>query len=336
MDLLIVTGMSGSGKSSVMDVMEDIGYYCIDNIPPKLIPQFVDLCRKSDSAIDRIAVAVDIRTGDMFAEIFRAWQSLKTEPDVTVRVLFIEADDEVIVKRYKETRRKHPLDEKFNGNLHEAIQYERNQLSQLREVAERDRLVAERRVMASRMEAMEAYRANADSLHKLRHEVKNQYAYIRMLLERGDYQKALEGDDTHRGLLSVIDNYGSTKAGNLAKYYAGIANLQLGNYDEAGRWLAKYKGKDTFTKPIALMAQADALVEQGNTEAAAKKYVEAAQAGDNAITAPSALFKAGMAYLMLNNNAKALECLKQIKSKYPESTEAQSPDTDKLIAIAEN
>ena len=136
MDLLIVTGMSGSGKSSVMDVMEDIGYYCIDNIPPKLIPQFVDLCRKSDSAIDRIAVAVDIRTGDMFAEIFRAWQSLKTEPDVTVRVLFIEADDEVIVKRYKETRRKHPLDEKINGNLHEAIQYERNQLSQLREVAD--------------------------------------------------------------------------------------------------------------------------------------------------------------------------------------------------------
>ncbi len=136
MDLLIVTGMSGSGKSSVMDVMEDIGYYCIDNIPPKLIPQFVDLCRKSDSAIDRIAVAVDIRTGDMFAEIFRAWQELKTEPDVTVRVLFIEADDEVLVKRYKETRRKHPLDEKFNGNLHEAIQYERNQLSQLREVAD--------------------------------------------------------------------------------------------------------------------------------------------------------------------------------------------------------
>lgn len=128
--------MSGSGKSSVMDVMEDIGYYCIDNIPPKLIPQFVDLCRKSDSAIDRIAVAVDIRTGDMFAEIFRAWQELKTEPDVTVRVLFIEADDEVLVKRYKETRRKHPLDEKFNGNLHEAIQYERNQLSQLREVAD--------------------------------------------------------------------------------------------------------------------------------------------------------------------------------------------------------
>ena len=136
MDLLIVTGMSGSGKSSVMDVMEDIGFYCIDNIPPKLIKQFVALCRKSDSGIDRIAVAVDIRTGDMFAEIFRAWQELKSEADVRVRVLFIEADDEVLIKRYKETRRKHPLDEKFNGNLHEAIQYERNQLSQLREVAD--------------------------------------------------------------------------------------------------------------------------------------------------------------------------------------------------------
>jgi len=136
MNLLIVTGMSGSGKSSVMDVMEDIGYYCIDNIPPKLIPQFVDLCRKSDTGMEKVAVAVDIRTGDMFAEIFRAWQTLKSEADVDLKVLFIEADDEVLIKRYKETRRKHPLDEKFNGNLHEAIQYEREQLSTLREIAD--------------------------------------------------------------------------------------------------------------------------------------------------------------------------------------------------------
>lgn len=136
MQLLIVTGMSGSGKSSVMDVMEDIGYYCIDNIPPKLIGRFVDLCRKSETNINRIAVAVDIRTGDMFAEIFRSWQALKSESDVEVKVLFIEASDEVLIKRYKETRRKHPLDEKFNGNLHEAIQYEWNQLSQLREIAD--------------------------------------------------------------------------------------------------------------------------------------------------------------------------------------------------------
>lgn len=136
MKLLIVTGMSGSGKSSVMDVMEDIGFYCIDNIPPKLIPQFVDLCHKSEMALDRIAVAVDIRSGDMFTEIFRARQTLKNENSVDVKVLFIEAEDEALIKRYKETRRKHPLDEKFNGNMHDAIRYERKQLTQLREICD--------------------------------------------------------------------------------------------------------------------------------------------------------------------------------------------------------
>ena len=79
MQLLIVTGMSGSGKSSVMDVMEDIGFYCIDNIPPKLITQFVDLCRQSETDINKIAVAVDIRTGDMFAEIFQSLMPILPE-----------------------------------------------------------------------------------------------------------------------------------------------------------------------------------------------------------------------------------------------------------------
>lgn len=136
MQLLIVTGMSGAGKSSVMDVMEDIGYYCIDNIPPKLISKFVDLCRQSESEISKVAVAVDIRTGDMFTEIFRSWQELKNAPDVEVKVLFIDAAHEVLIKRYKETRRKHPLQEKFNGNILEAIEYEASQLSQLREIAD--------------------------------------------------------------------------------------------------------------------------------------------------------------------------------------------------------
>lgn len=136
MQLLIVTGMSGSGKSCVMDVMEDIGYYCIDNIPPKLIQKFVELCRQSETELNKIAVAVDIRSGDMFTEILHSWQKLKEEKDVEVKVLFIEARDEVLIKRYKETRRKHPLDEKFNGNMHEAIKYEWTQLAQLREIAD--------------------------------------------------------------------------------------------------------------------------------------------------------------------------------------------------------
>ncbi|MBQ9808183.1 MAG: RNase adapter RapZ [Ruminococcus sp.] len=136
MQLLIVTGMSGAGKSSVMDVMEDIGYYCIDNIPPKLISKFVDLCRQSESEISKVAVAVDIRTGDMFTEIFHSWQELRDEKDVDVKVLFVDASHEVLVKRYKETRRKHPLQEKFSGNILEAIEYEAGQLAQLREIAD--------------------------------------------------------------------------------------------------------------------------------------------------------------------------------------------------------
>lgn len=147
-------------------------------------------------------------------------------------------------------------------------------------------------------------------------------------------QKSLSGEGKAHGFLAVIDEYGSTKAGNLAKYYAGIANLRLGNYDEASKWLGKYSGKDTFTKPIAIMAQGDAEMEKGNTEAAVKQYLSAAKADDNAITAPAALFKAGMGYLMLGDNEKALDCFKQIKRNYPESTEWS--DIDKYIGLVEN
>ena len=136
MQLLIVTGMSGSGKSAVMDVMEDIGYYCIDNIPPSLIPKFVDVCRHSKESINRMALAVDVRSGDMFLEILKSWQNIKKEDDIEVKVLFIDASSDVLIKRYKETRRKHPLAEKFNGNLQEAINYESRQLAQLREIAD--------------------------------------------------------------------------------------------------------------------------------------------------------------------------------------------------------
>ena len=136
MNLLIVTGMSGSGKSAVMDVMEDIGYYCIDNIPPSLITKFVDVCRHSKESINKVDVAVDMRSGDMFLEILKAWQNIKKENDIDVKVVFIDATEEVLIKRYKETRRKHPLAEKFNGNLQEAISYESRQLSQLREIAD--------------------------------------------------------------------------------------------------------------------------------------------------------------------------------------------------------
>lgn len=150
---------------------------------------------------------------------------------------------------------------------------------------------------------------------------------------QGDYEKALNGNDTYRGFLGVIDSYGSTKAGNLAKYYAGISNLRLGNYDEAVKWLGKYNGKDTFTRPLAEMAKGDAEMELGNTEKAVSLYLKAAKMENNYITTPSALFKAGMGYLMLGNNDKALDCFQQVKKNYPEATEWQ--EIDKYIALAE-
>ncbi|MBQ7013057.1 MAG: RNase adapter RapZ, partial [Oscillospiraceae bacterium] len=134
MQLVMITGMSGSGKSMIMQVMEDIGFYCIDNLPPQLIPKFVDICEHSEGSLNKVAIAVDIRSGDMFADIYRSWRQMKEE-NVDVKMIFAEASDEVLIKRYKETRRKHPLDDKC-GSLQEAISFERERLQQLREIAD--------------------------------------------------------------------------------------------------------------------------------------------------------------------------------------------------------
>ncbi len=135
MQLVMITGMSGSGKTMVMQVMEDIGFYCIDNLPPQLIPKFVDICEHTEGGLSKVAIAVDIRSGDMFSDIYNCWRMMKQEMQLDVKVIFTEASDEVLLKRYKETRRKHPLEEKC-GSLQEAIAYEREQLLQLRPIAD--------------------------------------------------------------------------------------------------------------------------------------------------------------------------------------------------------
>lgn len=136
MEFVIVTGMSGSGKSCAMNVLEDIGFYCIDNIPPQLLNKFADICMHSKGQLERVAVAMDIRSGDMFSEMAEQWNILKDTNGLDIKILYLEANDDVIIKRYKETRRKHPLDEKFSGSLHKAIAFEREQLSPLRENAD--------------------------------------------------------------------------------------------------------------------------------------------------------------------------------------------------------
>ncbi len=138
MQVVIVTGMSGAGKSSVMDVFEDIGYYCIDNLPPQLIGQFIEICHASGNHFQQLAIAVDLRSGDMFTEIYPVLSELIQRDDLWVKILYVEAEDEILIRRYKETRRRHPLDDKFNGSLHEAIAYEREQLLPVKGLADYD------------------------------------------------------------------------------------------------------------------------------------------------------------------------------------------------------
>lgn len=135
MDFVIVTGLSGSGKSSVINVLEDIGYYCIDNIPPELIPKFADICAQSEGKIEHVAIVTDIRGGNMFLKLRDTLVNLQ-EQGLNIKLLFLDTEDEVLIKRFKETRRKHPLDESVHGSLSRAIKVEREMLLSVKEMAD--------------------------------------------------------------------------------------------------------------------------------------------------------------------------------------------------------
>lgn len=153
-------------------------------------------------------------------------------------------------------------------------------------------------------------------------------------LAANDYQTALNGNDNMLGFVDIVDQYGCTKAGNLAKYYAAICEMQLGNFENAIDYLKSYKGKDTFTKTQAVILNGDAELELGNAEAAIKLYEKAASMDKtNYITAPYALFKAGIVHIQLKNKDNAIKCFETIKTQYPESTEFT--EVDKYIAVAE-
>lgn len=107
MRFLIVTGMSGAGKSTVLKFLEDIDYFCVDNLPPSLIPKFAELCAAS-SDIENAALGIDIRGGKLFKDLFSCISEMKSETN-KFEILFMDCSDEVLLKRYKETRRSHPL-----------------------------------------------------------------------------------------------------------------------------------------------------------------------------------------------------------------------------------
>ena len=127
MELILVTGLSGAGKSRVIDALEDIGFFCVDNMPPKLIPTFIQLILNSKEQRDKIAVVTDIRAGLSADSLAQCLSEMKAA-HIEYKLLFVTADDETLQSRYKLTRRKHPLDELCNGLLNEAITLERERL----------------------------------------------------------------------------------------------------------------------------------------------------------------------------------------------------------------
>lgn len=134
MEFVIVTGLSGSGKSSAVKVLEDIGYFCIDNMPPQLIPDFAAMCNENNE-ISKVAIVTDIRGGAMFFKLGDSITNLHIR-GIDVKVLFLEASREVLIKRYKETRRKHPLDEASDGDTARAIDAEIELLGAIRAIAD--------------------------------------------------------------------------------------------------------------------------------------------------------------------------------------------------------
>jgi UPF0042 nucleotide-binding protein len=134
MEFVIITGISGAGKSRAANAFEDMGFYCVDNMPPSLIQKFAEICAQSNGNISKVAFVTDVRGGSLFESLFVEIDKLR-QSNFDFKLLFLDASDETIVKRYKETRRKHPLDNLF-GSVTEAIANERRILQPVRERAD--------------------------------------------------------------------------------------------------------------------------------------------------------------------------------------------------------
>ena len=134
MELVIVSGISGAGKSKAISFFEDIGFYCIDNIPPALIKNFAELC-ENNSNLEKVAIVCDTRGGKFFSMLSKALDELDAI-NKKYKILFLDASLEVLVNRFKETRRKHPLIDSCGGSVEKAIESEKDMLKNIRERAD--------------------------------------------------------------------------------------------------------------------------------------------------------------------------------------------------------
>lgn len=128
--MVIITGMSGAGKTVAMQSFEDLGFFCIDNLPPTLISKFVELVKESGDKTNKIALVMDLRGREFFESLFEAIDQFSDEASVTPQILFLDAKDAVLVRRYKETRRSHPLAPKSSPL--QGIRLEREMLSEMK------------------------------------------------------------------------------------------------------------------------------------------------------------------------------------------------------------
>ena len=134
MEFIIISGLSGAGKSKAASFMEDMGFFCVDNLPAPLIPKFAELGMAGTGEYDRVVLITDVRSGTNFSALFQSLEALKGMK-CPYRILYMDASDDVIIKRYKETRRSHPLAEECDS-LEGAIALERRMLAPLRDRAE--------------------------------------------------------------------------------------------------------------------------------------------------------------------------------------------------------
>ena len=165
-------------------------------------------------------------------------------------------------------------------------------------------------------------------------QAEEQIAEAQKYFDKDSFNIALNGDGTNPGFLDIIDDFGSTKVGNLANYYAGISYLHMGKYNEAIDHLKKFKTDDVLLGPITVGAQGDAQLELGNSAKALDLYTDAYKMNANELTTPIYMLKAGE---LLENSGKQEEAIKlyeEIKAKYPESAEGRS--IDKYIARAKS
>ena len=132
--LIIISGLSGSGKTHALKCFEDLGFFCVDNLPPALLPVFADLCLQSNTDIKKVAVGIDIREGDFLRDFIAVSDQIR-ERGLQYELIFFEARDEILIRRFSETRRPHPLAR--NRPIHEGIELEKEQLAELRKKSNR-------------------------------------------------------------------------------------------------------------------------------------------------------------------------------------------------------